>query len=203
MGRKPINKERKNNASKRNLWIQKLYPYFKENGLIGFSMDDVANFLGVSKATIYNHFVSKEEIIDCYLDKKISGFDGFEEILMDSEISFVDKYVKALEFLVIQMIDVSPSVQSDLAKFFPEKWSDFENNLNDALISLGEHYHQGMERGVYKSINVNLMLLCDRNMLMLVSDEQKLRPANVNPLLAFEEYINIRKNGFLKAPGMI
>lgn len=203
MGRKPINKERKNNTSKRNQWIQKLYPYFKNNGFLGFSMDDVADFLGVSKATIYNHFVSKEEIIDCYLDKKISGFNGFEEILSNSEIAFVDRYVKALEFLVIQMVDVSPSVRSDLAKVFPEKWSDFEENLNNALISLGEHYHQGIEEGLYKPLNVSLMLLCDRNMLMLVSDENKLQKANVNPLLAFEEYMNIRKNGFLKAPGMM
>jgi len=203
MGRKPINKERKNNSNKRNHWIQQLYPYFKQNGLLGFSMDEVAVFLGVSKATIYNHFVSKEEIIDCYLDKKISGFEGFEEILEDSEISFVDKYVRALEYLVSHLLDVSPNVREDLAKVFPDKWSDFEKYLNDALDSLGEHYKQGIEKGIYKPVNVNLILLCDRDMLMFISDEERLRSANVNPFIAFEEYMNIRKNGLLKAPGMM
>jgi AcrR family transcriptional regulator len=203
MGRKPTNKERKNNTTKRNLWIRKLYPYFKQNGLLGFSMDDVAQFLGVSKATIYNHFVSKEEIIDLFLDLKISEFEGFEEILEDSEISFEDKYVKALKFLVVQMIDVSPSVRVDLTKVFPEKWEEFEKHLNSALDSLGAHYQQGISDGMYKPVNIALMLLCDRNLLMFISDENTLSAAEVEPLLAFEQYISIRKNGLLKAPGMM
>jgi predicted DNA-binding protein YlxM (UPF0122 family) len=203
MGRKPTNKERKNNTSKRNLWIQKLYPYFKENGLLGFSMDEVAEFLGISKATIYNHFVSKEEIIDYFLDLKISGFEGFEEILNDSEASFGDKYVKALEFLVIQMVDISPSVREDLSKVFPEKWAEFEKHLNAALESLGNHYEQGIKIGLYKPVNVDFMLMCDRNMLMFISDENLLRTAQIEPLLAFEEYIGIRNNGLLKSPGMM
>ena len=199
MGRKPTNKERKNNIVKRNQWIQKLYPYFKQNGLLGFSMDDVAQFLDVSKATIYNHFVSKEEIIDHYLDLKISEFEAFEGILEDSETSFEDKYVKALKFLVIQMIDVSPGVRADLAKVFPLKWGEFEKHLSAAFDSLGKHYQQGIVAGLYKPVNVALMLLCDRNLLMFISDENALSAAKIDPLLAFEQYMSIRKNGLLKA----
>jgi len=203
MGRRPTNKERKNNTAKKDVWVANLFPYFKNNGFMGFSMDDVASFLGVSKATIYNHFASKDEIIDYYLDKKIEDFNVFTEALEDNSLTLIHRYENALRYLVSQMVDVSPRVRSDLEISFPEKWNLFQQMLNKALSQLGDHYRQGIEDGIFLNVNVDLLLLCDKDMLMFISDEQKLIEGNVDPALAFEQYMHIRKNGLLKAPGLM
>jgi hypothetical protein len=101
------------------------------------------------------------------------------------------------------MVDVSPRVRGDLEISFPEKWSLFQQMLNKALGQLGDHYRKGIEDGVFLDVNVDLLLLCDRDLLMFISDEQRLIDGNVDPASAFEQYMHIRKNGLLKAPGLM
>lgn len=195
MGRKSINKTRKTDQEKRSKWTRKLYPFFRSNGLVGFSMDEVSEYLAISKATVYNHYTSKEEIIDCFLHEKKKDMDAFNKLIANPSVSFAERYQKALFHLLKHMCDVSPNVRHDLQYLYPEKWMFLSTLLDEYLKDLIKLYSQGMAEGVFNSINLRLLMICERNMLLFLSDSDQLATSGLSLRQAFDEFMNMRLTG--------
>jgi AcrR family transcriptional regulator len=64
MGRKPIERYRYKDQIIKEKYIIKFMIYFQKNGIDKCSMTKMATDLKMSKTTIYNHFTTKEEIIE-------------------------------------------------------------------------------------------------------------------------------------------
>ena len=71
MGRKPVDKERIDDPELKATWISRLAPVYLRNGLTRFTMDDIASKLGISKATLYKYYASREEILDDVVQRRI------------------------------------------------------------------------------------------------------------------------------------
>lgn len=197
MGRKAIDKARNSNDTKRTKWVRELYPFFKSRGLLGFNMEEVALCLNVSKATIYNYFQSKDEIIDCYLSEKFKDLSGFESKIEDLNRPFNDRYENAMLHLTQAMSDLSPQVRSDLQHIFPEKWENLNVVISECLVRIKQHYVNGIDSGVYQSFHPDILILCDRNMLFYMSDTEQLAASGLSLREAFSAYMMVRKNGML------
>lgn len=198
MGRKSTNKFRMTNSKKREEWIRALYPFFRIRGLMGFSMEEVAGFLDVSKATIYNYFTSKEEIIDQYIALKLNDLEGFNSIFQDDARPLLERYEKSLFHLLVEMCDISPEVRNDLKCIFPECWLRLTNALDGYLASIKSLYENGIASGKFNRINTDLLTLCDRNMLFYMSDQAQLKQSGLTLEKAFTEYMFIRQNGLIR-----
>ena len=82
MGRKPIAKKRSRNEVKREKWINECIGHFERSGIRNVTMDDVAQLLGISKATIYNHFKSKDEMVQTAVAMLLNKIRKYEEFLI-------------------------------------------------------------------------------------------------------------------------
>jgi len=198
MGRKSTDKLRNNNQVKRNQWARVLYPFFRDHGLIGFSMEEVSDCLRVSKATIYNYFASKEEIIDCYLQEKFKDLDQFNDLISDSDIPTADRYEQSLYHLLKHFADFSPRVRRDLEYIFPDKWLQFNLVMDGFMARLTEIFRIGAEEGVFNAINPELLVICDRNMLFYLSDQEQVERSGLSLKQAFDEFMLMRQNGLIK-----
>lgn len=197
MGRKSIEKPRNSNAEKRTKWIRQLFPFFKSRGLAGFNMDDVSDFLMISKATIYNHYSSKDEIIDFYLSEKCRDFDKFNELISNQTYSIPDRYQKSLYHLLKHMCDLNPVVREDLKSYYPEKWDAFMVLLDDHLNRLKKLYQTGIDQGIFNPVNPKLLSVCDRNMLLFLSDSENLSKCGLTMRSAFDEFMYMRRSGLI------
>lgn len=198
MGRRPIQKHRKKSEEKRRGWIRQLYPFFQERGLMGFSMDEVSVFLNVSKATIYNYFTSKEEIIDCFLGQKYKDLQSFEKLAANNQLSAIDRYEKSLFHLLTHICDFSPSVRRDLEFIFPDKWYFFQLNLDHYMERIEALYNEGVKDGVFNPVNNALLAICDKNMLLYMSDTDQLKKNGLSLKRAFNEFMYMRKYGLMR-----
>ena len=79
MGRKAIDKERKPLNAKQQKWLTQVMPYFYKNGMRKPTMDDIAEHLNLSKATIYNYYSSKEDLIHDALWLKLVELQKFRD----------------------------------------------------------------------------------------------------------------------------
>lgn len=199
MGRKSTNKSRMTNSAKREEWIRSLYPFFRIRGLMGFSMEEVAGFLDVSKATIYNYFTSKEEIIDHYVASKLNDFNQFNLIFGNKRLSLIERYEKSLYHLLQEMCDLSPEVRNDLKYIFPELWTRLAEALDGYLSSIKSLYETGFADGSFNPINPSLLIMCDRNMLFFMSDPTQLKQSGLTLEKAFSEYMYMRQNGLIRS----
>ena len=81
MGRRNVQKRRYKDQLIRDKYVVKLLVYFQKNGICKFSMSELANDFQISKTTLYNHFKSKEEMVERALDYKLEVIGEYESVL--------------------------------------------------------------------------------------------------------------------------
>jgi len=198
MGRKSINKDRLYDQRKKEKWVRKLIPHFKNEGLLGYSMDQLASYLEISKATIYNHFKSKDEIIESVIDLKIRELSGLNDYLQNQNLPFLVRYYKGIQYFTSRLSDFSNVFLNDLQKVYPEQWCLFSDFQNECIQSIKKYYQEGIENGVFNRINLSLLVMSDKVFFQLLSVPEYLEELNITLEKAFEEYFKMKFNGLLK-----
>ncbi len=198
MGRKSIDKDRLYDQRKKEKWVRKLIPHFKSEGLLGYSMDQLANYLEISKATIYNHFKSKDEIIESVIDIKIKELSGLNDYLQNQNLPFLVRYYKGIQYFTSGLSDFSNVFLNDLQKVYPEQWKLFSNFQNECIQSIKKYYQEGIENGVFNKINLSMLVMSDKIFFQLLSVPEYLDELNITLEKAFEEYFKMKFNGLLK-----
>ncbi len=197
MGRKSIDKKRKNAPQKRREWAVQLYPYFRDHGLQDVKMDTMASLLGKSKSTVYEYFSSKEEIIEETLQYKLEMLLGFEEILSDTSISLTDRFIQFMEYMTPVLSDITNLLIDDLKTLFPKIWETVEQFYEYASQVLEKYYDEGMKKGVFKKRHPALLALSDKFFFTELMNPQFLKENNLTPTLAFQEYFEIKFYGLM------
>lgn len=119
---------------------------FAENGLHGVSVDAIAERLGVSPATLYKHFVSKEALYEAvinttactresYVDAVLRGPSDFASVLRRIARTFVDSVAADPDFLRMEMhavLEGNPFAGS----FFENRWKHFADYIEMGIREL-------------------------------------------------------------------
>ena len=135
---------------------QKALTYFLQYGFKTFTMDDLANSLGISKKTLYEQFASKNDLVEATLDYALE---------MSCQ---VDKFVSGEGSVIENVFRSQREVQNlfnfnsskpiwELKKYFPKTYErmDMEFIKSDALF-IDKLLEKGWEGGLFrKDINVS------------------------------------------------
>ena len=136
---------------------QKALTYFMQYGFKTFTMDDLANSLGISKKTLYEQFASKNDLVEATLDYAL-GMSCHQ----------VDKFVSGEGSVIENVFRSQREVQNlfnfnsskpiwELKKYFPKTYErmDMEFIKSDALF-IDKLLEKGWEEGLFrKDINVS------------------------------------------------
>ena len=136
---------------------QKALFYFMQYGFKSFTMDDLANGLGISKKTLYEQFASKNDLVEAALD-----------YALEMTCHQVDKFVSGEGSVIENVFRNQREVQNlfdfnstkpiwELKKYFPKTYErmDIEFTKSDALF-IDKLLEKGWEEGLFrKDINVS------------------------------------------------
>ena len=136
---------------------QKALNYFLQYGFKTFTMDDLANSLGISKKTLYEQFASKNELVEAALD-----------YALEMSCHQVDKFVSGEGSVIENVFRNQREVQNlfnlnstkpiwELKKYFPKTYErmDIEFTKSDALF-IDKLLEKGWEEGLFREdINVS------------------------------------------------
>lgn len=138
------------NDELKNILI-KVRDLYTKYGIKSITMDDVANELGISKKTLYQYVVDKEDLVDKFIDHEIIirqeqickcfkvGFNAIEELF---EISiFMNKLMR----------NINTATEHDLKKYYPAQYEKTmkarrEGIYNYILVNL----KKGISEGLYR-----------------------------------------------------
>lgn len=162
MGRKPIQKERSRNELKREKWVLQCMDHFEETGLKNVTMDTVSEKLGISKATIYNHFKSKEEIIQTAIAMILNDIRHYEDLISDRNKPYLMRYYTAIKYYAQQLSVISPKLVADVKELYPSMWAYVEIFRNQFSFVLSKYYEEGITRGLFKDMDINMLVGTDR-----------------------------------------
>jgi TetR/AcrR family transcriptional repressor of mexJK operon len=144
---------------------------FLEHGYSGASMSQIAERVGGSKATLYNHFFSKNELFVAVAEEEVNQrlkplFDVSE---MSGDISTVlEKFVQRILILLLsdEIIAFYRLVVAE-AKRFPEVGQTaYEIGVKRGIELMEGYFSEAVARGELRQANVSVMTeqfmdLCD------------------------------------------
>ena len=114
--------------STKELILEEALKQFSEKGFVGTSMSDIAKPLGITKAALYKHFKSKQQI-----------FEGLcESVLSFVRFSMNDPYSKQVR----RMLTISQFQSKELAEMYTKRYVETMLSYDEKLFS------NLMERGV-------------------------------------------------------
>ena len=130
MGRKSVIKKRYVDLKLKEKYTIKLLVYFQKNGLNDFSMSKLASDFNISKTTLYNHFDSKESMIDAAVVYKLNSINDYKTVLFNKDLDYFERLRKAMLFYCVQIFEVDLLVANDQSFFLwlsqyylPEKYN--------------------------------------------------------------------------------
>jgi len=138
---------------------EKAHELFMQYGIRSVSMDDIANSLGMSKKTLYQNFVDKDELVDGVVDSHIA--------VMQTECGYCHKDAKdavheiflTMENIIRQLSNMNPMVLNDLAKFHFRSYQRFREHKDKFLAKIiRENIEWGIKEELYRSdIDTDIM----------------------------------------------
>lgn len=198
MGRQSIEKKRIKDPQKRERWIAELIPHFIEKGTKAVPIDEVVTILGKSKATVYKHFESHQEIVSLVTARKLEDLKHFAPILSDNSKSYQDRYMLAVAYISKHLGDISNVFLSDLKEVYPDLWNLVNSFKLMALSELKTFYISGTQEGTFADLDPDLMVLSDELFFDVLTNAEYLTSKGLNLQVAFESYFKMRFYGILK-----
>ena len=197
MGRKATDKERKPLNIKQQKWLVDIMPYFYKNGVRKPTMDDIAEHLNLSKATIYNYYCSKEDLIHDALWFKLVELQKFRDLLFDESVEFTERYYLGARFFTTSLRGMSALYLEDLKNYFPKTWADVDLFREKSAENIETYYQTGMDKGVFRSFNVDMMAESDLFFFDMMIDAKFLRKHDITVEEAFTQYFKMKFYGVL------
>jgi len=93
-----------NNASRKDIILQKAAILFKEKGFKAASMRDLAEVVGVEAASLYNHIKSKNELLHEICFSVANKYNEKLEQIESMDASALKKIEELLRFHIISMV---------------------------------------------------------------------------------------------------
>lgn len=172
-----------------------LYPLFQEKGLRGFRMQHYAEILGVSKATLYKYFASREELLTYLTNWKLNQIQGFEQHLFDPELPYLDRFTQALKIASSHIAGLSNRFLADLKDMHPQVWEQITAFIDSATVMLENFYKEGQEHGAFLNMHTAVLTIADKVMLMQLTDPDFLKSSGLKVHEALESYFIMKFSG--------
>lgn len=198
MGRNAIIKKRSANPKKKQGIIDGLVVFFRSNSLAESNMDQIAEGLNKSKATLYKYFKSKEEMVDAVIDYKVRMITGFVPILHNADIDYIERYSLSFDLLQTHIRDIGNDFLSDIKTMFPEVYQKVMLLVELAVHELSAYYMEGMKRGIFNRLNAKMLSQMDFIFFQTLTDPVYLKENDLTLSGAFRDFYAIRCQGLLR-----
>jgi AcrR family transcriptional regulator len=134
---------------------------FRTQGYSQTTMDHLAEILGMSKKTLYEHFRSKEQIAEAMIKDISAAIGKIHTEVMKSNANTVEKIYligKGMQKCLLTIGSVK--LLGDLKRNAPELWQKIKEVKNQKIRTLwGNLLEEGMRKGYFrKEINAELFM---------------------------------------------
>jgi len=126
---------------------------FLGQGFVRVTADNIAGRVGISKATLYKEFASKEDILRAVVRGFVAEVSGRVDVLMREEgLSFADKLAKLFALVVGAISRFGPVFLRDLPREAPAVWTEVERFRRDKInANFKAILAAGREQGLFRA----------------------------------------------------
>lgn len=176
---------------------------FLRAGFHRVSMDELAAELGMSKKTLYAHFVSKEALVEAVLKRRVSTMEAALEPLLKARLPFRQKFQRFAACLHDRMAEVSPLFLEDIRKHAPECFRIIEEFRGRAIPRyFGRMLEEGIRAGHLRGdLDRPLLVRLLTAAIQGIVRPEVINELRIHPLAALEGILDIVFQGILTTKG--
>jgi len=194
MGRDSVAKERNEDAQLTQEWVKKLLGLF-HGGLRNVKAGDIAQYLGVSKPTLYKYYSSKDEIVSAVVGYTIDTIEEKNKNLGKTHLSFKQRYLDfMLNSLEISLL-VSNELLDDLKTYYPKDFERILNMVKDCDNQFYDFYKEGIEKGIVRNIHPSVITLSNHRVLTEILQPNFLMQNELTFQDAFNSFVQLQLYG--------
>jgi len=200
MGRKPISKFRRVDSQTTATWVDNLSPDILLNGFKHLNMDNIVGRAGVSKATFYKYFASRENLISAIVDAQIAKLSKFKEKLFNPKLPMAERYSSAMLIAAGSLAVVSVRFIEDLEATYPSIHNKLEAFLHEAGQWSEVFYREAKEQGFIRDVNIGVLTLMDLGFFRELIRTKDMQHFKLNVLEAYLNYVELRTFAIVANP---
>lgn len=124
---------------------------FTRFGIRSVTMDELANHLGISKKTIYQHYADKDSLV---LEVMKNETHRIEEVCNENcsqAANAVDEMFRIMAFSDEMFRNMNPTILLDLERSYPAAYKVFLNHKDDFFYpAIKNNLERGIREGLYR-----------------------------------------------------
>ncbi len=177
---------------------------FLARGFVRVTAGDIAGRLGISKATLYKVFPSKEAVLRVFVRGMMADIEfGVGSIIGDGGRGFVEKMVSLLSFLGSRLSQWGPLLIGDIQKAVPGLWKEIEEFRREKILT---HFTRvldaGRREGYFRAdLDIDILLEMFLGLVREFINPAALMRSGRSPAAAFESIIKVFFQGILTDEG--
>lgn len=155
---------------------------FMQFGIRSVSMDDIANNLGMSKKTVYQYFVDKDELVEAVVQAHISGVQKECVDCRENAKDAVHEIYLTMEHIMEELGNMNPMLLYDLEKFHYRSYQRFREYKDKFLAEMiRRNIEWGIKEELYRSeLNTDIMVKFRLESLMIPFNVSIFPPGKYN-----------------------
>jgi AcrR family transcriptional regulator len=173
-------------------------------GYSQFTMAELAEDLGISKKTLYVHFLTKQALATEVIDTVASGIRASAEaILEDPNLAFAEKLSQLLAAIVERLSKISPGVLRDIQRHEPEIYRRIEAVRAKAVpFVFARILEEGRQAGAIRSdVNFTVAIEYHLQAMQGLLHPDTLERLDMRHTEAAQQALRIFFHGMLVPPG--
>ncbi len=143
----------------KNKYLTRLQPAIKHSGLSHLKIDDIVRFMGISKATFYKYFSSKEDVIEQGTELVASYFKQAATLISNESSSHLQRFQNAFTQSLVLAVSFPDTFLLDLKQTYPLLWERVKQAKQEWQQQLELFYQQGIALGIFHPVSRVLVVL--------------------------------------------
>lgn len=149
----------------RKIYAERVMNNVRFHGFSTLTIQDLAYSMKISRASLYNYFSSKEDVLTevtqlhtTYLNESIAS-------ITNESLTYADRLWSVFEQTILSSVYVSDIFLNDLKTACPTLYEQKMNCKEERLEKLSIFYRNGMNDGIFHTLNPALLILQDESIL--------------------------------------
>lgn len=192
-----MNEELKNILEK----VRRLYIRY---GIKSVTMDDVSHELGISKKTLYQHVVDKNDLVLKVFDLEINESCNQFECAFNPESNAIEQLFDVHKWVVNRMKEYSPVSDYDLKKYYSDLYRKLDKFRRERIYDfIMNNLKKGKEEGLYRNdLNVDIIAKIHVSRIQNTFDSELLTNEEKTSLKVFYEFFIYHIRGIASQKGI-
>lgn len=131
--------------------LEKVRELYMRYGIKSITMDDVASHLGISKKTLYQHIIDKDDLVGKIIDLEIELQQTDATCIQDSNLNSIEQLLLVSKMVNQKLKQINPSTEYDLRKYYPQHFQKLVKARREKMYkNVVSNIKKGKAEGFYR-----------------------------------------------------